>query len=260
MGFATTPLVRTSSLSLFLVAALAGCGVGDITGPSTGDDPDGGTTGDDDDDDDDDSAPGPDAAIADYIISVDPPTAGATLNTTTDFLVTVQSDHFAGPVTLAASGVPASWQVTFTPSPTVTLAVDGTALVTMTVIVPSNGAATAGVMAVNASAAPGARSANASLTVENLLVMSFAPGTGGGPHDWPPSLDINVGTTVRFANDDSTVHQVHSDNGGAGFPHGDPLDPGDSADVTIDAEGELPYYCHEHNQAGLFRFLASSPD
>jgi plastocyanin len=261
MGFALTRGVRPSMLALFLVGLLAGCGIGEITGPGSSDDPDGGAAGDDDDDDDDDVVdPGADAAVADYLLSVDPLAASTTLNTTTAFTVSVESQHFAGPVSLTATGLPASWQVTFSPSATVNLVEDGAVTVTMTVIVPSNGAATVGALAIGASAAPGARSAGASLTVDDVLVMAIAPGTGDGPHAWPPTLDVNVGTTIRFSNGDSAVHQVHSDNGGAGFPHGDPLGPGDSAEVTITTDGELPYYCHEHNQAGLFRFLASDPD
>src|SRR5688500_11107915 len=109
-------------LAILLATPLAACTVGDITGgPGGGGDDTGGgdATG----------GPGPDAAlIPDYSLTMTPPTASTTLGTVTSYSVTLSSSNFEGPVTLTATGLPASWTAEFSP-PSPTLELDGSAIV-----------------------------------------------------------------------------------------------------------------------------------
>jgi plastocyanin len=54
---------------------------------------------------------------------------------------------------------------------------------------------------------------------------------------------VTVGTTVTVTNDDSVPHTVTADDGS--FDTGT-IQPGDSAQITLDAAGTFTYHCNIH--------------
>src|ERR1700710_271425 len=60
----------------------------------------------------------------------------------------------------------------------------------------------------------------------------------------PASITVPKGTTVTFANRDSTAHTATSKEPGV-FESG-PIDSGKSAKVTLDKSGTFAYYCLFH--------------
>ncbi len=232
---------RACALSFALVA-LAACDVGSV-GPGPG--------GDDEPDVDAGVVVPIDAPAAAVALGVTPATATATLGTETTFTVTVTSSHFAGPVTLAATGAPAGWVVAVQPT-SVTVADGGTATATVTVRVPSNGApAPAGqTLTIAATGAAVTASSAAALTVTNDYVIGVGP-AGAGTH-WGAMnggvIRIKAGTRLHIRNDDTTAHRIHTGGGVGGFDHqGANMGPGGSYDVTP-TDGSDTFYCHVHGQ------------
>lgn len=224
--------------------ALGGCEVGITGGPGGG--------GDDDIGGGDDDVPGIDARQLQpsYRLSIAPPTASTALGTEVSYTVAVDATDFSGPVDLVAAGAPASWNVTITPAQVNVL--DGsTVTATVRIVIPPNGeAATTGrALAINATAAPGAQSASAMLTVANEYTFPIAAGTGTGAHWGSMSgglLRVREGTTLRILNSDTTGHRIHA--GGGVFDHqGATMAPGAAYTVTV-AAGSDTFYCHDHGQ------------
>jgi hypothetical protein len=177
--------------------------------------------------------------------------AATTLGSETTFDVTLTSTNFAGPVTLAVSGAPASWTVTIPGNP-VTLTSNGNAVVTVTVSIPTDGdPAPAGqALTVNATGTPGTHGGNTSVTVANEVVIPIASGTDVGPH-WGAlagtTITIKVGTTITVRNDDATLHRVHYDTGVSGLAHQqNDMGIGESYSQTATGIGTTKLSCHNH--------------
>lgn len=235
--------------------------VGDISDPGPGPgDPGPGQQ----DPDPEEPEPEPDP---DYSLLLTPGAQELTLGTTTEFSLQVTSSHFDGAVSFSASGVPESWILTFDP-PQVLLADEETAEVVVLVEVPSDAEATTATLAIEASAAIGARSAIAQVAVENLLLVPIEAGTGEEAHPFPSLAEVRLGATIRFVNYDGDLHRIHASDDDAGFPHqggpgmvpsdGEGL-PGGAYTVQITEAGEYDYYCHEHGRGsgvGVFSVVA----
>ena len=83
-----------------------------------------------------------------------------------------------------------------------------------------------------------------------------APETGGGQagrpgtvviRDFefmPPEITVRAGTQLRFENRDTVAHTASVQAGG-GFDTGG-IDRGDTATVTVERPGRLPYVCEFH--------------
>jgi hypothetical protein len=229
-------------LAVLLATPLAACTAGDITGG--GDDSVGG-----DDDGGDDVAGGPDAAIADFSVSLSPTQQATTLGTETRYTVTLDSSNFGGPLTLSATGVPEGWVATFDPSPTVTVPVDGQAVATLVVTVPSDAIASNASIGVTAAGSPGSHAAGAALQVANEYILDIPDGTRNTAHPFPTNLQLRVGVTLRIRNQDSQApHRIHSD-GGLGFPHQDEsMTVGQEYDAAPGEAGGFRFYCHDHGE------------
>ncbi len=235
------PFLRTL-LALALATPIAACTVGDLTGPGgggSGDDTGGG-------DDTGDDVAGPDAAVApDFTATMTPATLSTALNSETRYTLTLESSNFEGPVTLTATGVPATWTTSFEPS-TVAMALDGTTTVQLVVQVPSNGEAMTATLGVEASGSPGTKVVSSQLVVANELTVVIPSGTATGGHQFPGRIDLKLGATLKVINSDGTLHRIHSD-GGAGFPHQDnDMTQGQSYSVIPGDLGEYRFYCHIH--------------
>jgi plastocyanin len=240
--------MRSSLARLLLVLAaaapLAACTVGDITGPGGGDDD--GISGDDDGDD---TAAGPDAGVEpSYSLTMTPPQVATTLGTESHYTITLASTNFTGPVSLSVSGLPADWMATFEPT-AVTMPLDGTTTVDLTITVPTTAAGATTQIGVNASAAPGTHEASAQLAVANEYIMTIGDGTGTGAHAFPSNLQLKLGATLRIMDADTgTPHRIHSD-GGDGFPHQDAsMEAGQEYAVTPGDLGGYRFYCHDHGE------------
>lgn len=60
----------------------------------------------------------------------------------------------------------------------------------------------------------------------------------------PPSLQVNINSTVTWINDDNMVHTVTSDNGS--FDSGD-IGPGSRFSYTFTSTGTFGYHCIHHS-------------
>ena len=206
--------------------------------------------------DDDDVQPDAreiDAPAATYSLAVTPPTAATTLGTDTTFTVTVDPQHWSGPITLAATGVPATWNVQITPA-TLTVTDGVAATATVRVTVPSNGdaAPTGATLAIDAtSTAAGARSATASLTVAKTLIVTIGNPVGTGTHFGARNgslLRVKSGTRLEIQNDDGTAHRIHTGGGIGGFIHQPTnMGTGQMYAVTV-TDGSDVFYCHVHER------------
>lgn len=236
-------MARTARLAvltfLFLVG---GCQVGAVGGPGGGDD----IVADDDVPADVDAR----TPMPSYRLSVAPPSASTALGTEVTYAIAVDATDFSGPVQLVAAGAPASWNVTITPA-TVNVVDGSTVTAQLRIVIPPNGdaAETGRALAINATAAPGAQSAQAMLTVANEYTFPIAAGTGTGAHWGAMSgglLRLRAGTTLKIQNSDTIGHRIHA--GGGVFPHQDTtMGPGSSYTVTV-SDGSDTFYCHDHGQ------------
>jgi hypothetical protein len=196
---------------------------------------------------------GPASSSANYSVAVTPSSASTTLGTAVSFTATVSSSGFSGPVTLSATGLPASWQAAFSPSATINVTSGGNASATVTVTIPSNGAAatTGATVTIHGTASIGDRDGTTTLTVPNQYIVHLADGTGAGAHWGALSgtiLNLNAGTTLTVENDDSVDHEVHTTASIPGFPHENgPLGTGGTYSGVVGA-GQDSISCHIHGE------------
>jgi hypothetical protein len=232
-----------SRLSLLFALLLApACTVGEVIGgPAGGDDTDVGG--------DDEVGLGPDGSVADpeeFSVSMTPLSITTTLGTTSHYSLALQSDNFAGPVTLAATGVPAGATVTFTP-PAPTLTLDGSVTVDVAIVINTEFIAGTSTIGIDATATPGLRSASGQYVVTPDYILDITPGTGGGAHPFPGTLRLPLGTELHIRNLDTAGHRIHSD-GGLGFAHqGATMPQGAEYAMTPGEAASYTFYCHDHN-------------
>jgi plastocyanin len=194
----------------------------------------------------------PDAmVVADFTMSLSGGVAHTPLGTQVQYTVTVTSSNLVGTVNLVPENVPASWNASVAPA-SVTLASGDVKTATLTVTVPTQttelSAPTLGVAGAGGGKNHDAQSA---LAIDNFVVILFtADGVGGNFHNLPPTMDIALGASVHFVNQDgSSQHEVHA-NGTGGFMHqSGGMSAGQEYDVTPNAAGTYPYYCHIHGTA-----------
>jgi hypothetical protein len=202
----------------------------------------------------DDVAPAPD-----YSVAIASALATTSLGTEVAFTINLAASQFSGPVSLSLSGAPANWTTSVEPA-TVNVADGALSTATIRIRIPTNGdAAPSGkVLTLNASAAPGAKSATAKVIVNNELFIDIAPGTGSGAH-WGAlagtTLRVKAGTTLKFRNLDSTGHRIHAN--GEVIDHEDTtMGPGQTHPAVARA-GTDEIYCHDHLEAsGKFNLIA----
>lgn len=167
----------------------------------------------------------------------------------TQFTARVSSDDFSGPVELSLGGVPNSWDVRFSPSNSFDLSAGQSVDVRVTVSVPTNAEATNANISFEVSGDLGDRSANASLSVANQVIMSFRRGSGSGDHGIGGTLNLRQGAKLVIVNDDSINHEVH-----AKVHQNGPMGPGGSYTLSYPRSTNDEVYCHTHGRGtGLIR-------
>lgn len=248
-------MMRTLAPAFALSLVCAGCTVGDLSDPDTGDDI--GEGGGEGGEGEGGGNAGADAGVvASTSLSVDQNSIATLLNSTSDVVVTVSSDNYAGTVFLSLAGAPESWQVTFQPAQ-LTFTGSGTLQSNLSIVIPSDGEAQQAQLTVTGDSDVDSVSATVTFDVENAVEIGIADQTGaGGNHAFPAELAINSGTMVRFTNYDTTIgHTIHA-SGGDDFPHQQGQmqaapssgTAGGSYDVMPQNAGNYDFYCHDHGQ------------
>lgn len=194
-----------------------------------------------------------------YALAVDPPLVDLVLGERTSVAITLTSEHgYTGPVTLGLSGMPASWQASFSPAPVVTLAPGAVATATLELVIPTDGEAMSANVEITATQGALAEAAAVTVTVEPELIMRVpinavnmgAEAFGNGA---TTVRYFAPGTRITWVNEDVVPHRIHAD-GINGLDHqDDDMAPGGgSYTVTINAPGTYGYSCHIHpNMTGV---------
>jgi plastocyanin len=190
-----------------------------------------------------------------YAVGVDPLMASLTLGETKAFNITISGQNgFTGDVTLMAAGIPATWNVTFKPSATVTVDASGMATAEVDVQVPTDAMAGDAMLTVSAQASPGSEQApTAAITVTPELVIHIPQNALNAATDafggTIPVHLVSPGTTITWINDDAVAHRIHADNIN-GFNHepNDMAPAGGTYSVQVTGPGAYQYYCHIHPQ------------
>jgi plastocyanin len=94
--------------------------------------------------------------------------------------------------------------------------------------------------------------------VEEEKVVSIVGNSGSNSYD-PNPIEVRVGDTVTWINDDSSPHTVTSSNGST--LESDIMRRGEAFSFTFDNVGEYPYFCTLHaSMVGTVIVTASQGD
>lgn len=266
--------MRTYSVAVALVAALALAACGDASTTHSNDFTGVGRTGSDSGGGGSDSGGGggsdggvtlPDSglATASFDIMLDKAAVDVELRNQVDVQVTVAPKNFTGAVTVDVTGMSAG--VTFKLA-SATLNVSGTtgATTLLTLSTTSDVAPALNNLTVKATSGATTASAPLALNVKPILTIivptnvDALKGTPGNPTknvfgDFPivitaPANIANTPVEVRFFNKDSVAHEIHAAQAGAGFPHDPGTFPSNSLDPQkrlVTATGTYGFYLHD---------------
>ena len=218
----TAPRARSALVSLVIAAAVA-CGGSDKPG-------------------------GPGES---FRIAAIPPTKSTSLGIRTTLAINVVSTSYAGPLTVTATGAPASWLVEF-PAPAISIAAGENINIIVNVTVPSNGPAAPSGQTLTFQVTGGdvVKTVTAQLNVANEYVLAIPAGTGADGAHWTRAysspLLLKSGVTLVIRNDDIIPHRVHTNASITGFPHQlVDMEPGSSVSYVM-GDGSDVIYCHNH--------------
>ncbi len=261
-------------LALVVGSLLVGCTVGD---PGTGGDDDGGAVCGDGVKEgtetcDDGNTSGGDGCSATcseegsggtpgVTASIDKQSVTTELGKVETVAVTFTSvDGFAGRVSLASAvqygTTPGAW-VLAQSKPAVDLAAGGSDTITLQVTIPTDSAALAGTLKLDATGSPEPINLQSAFTVANQYTVVIPAGVGTAiPHAnvGPNLLRLRSGAKVIFHNLDTIAHRIHGDGG---IPHEGTAggQPGEKYEVTPTANAT--WYCHTHNEANAKTYSVS---
>ena len=201
--------------------------------------------------------------------SIDKSAVQTELNLTEMLTVTITASMgFTGDVTLTPTVVDAQnapvtgWMPTVTPAK-LTFTQDGPQTAQVMVKIPTDTAALAATVKIDATSSAGPASVSSAFTVAQKLHLAFDAGTGGTvPHAHNPAIPMNMtvksGTQVIWTNNDTIDHQVHGSNG---IPHEpNAMAPGGTYTVTMTtASGDGQWYCHAHGETAGTRQIQVVP-
>jgi hypothetical protein len=180
-----------------------------------------------------------------FFLGVTPELRSTSLDSQVHYLAKLRACGTSGLNLLSQTDGPSGWTYAIDP-PTLSPPADTIGIAEITVTVPTSGDTGAHFFHVAADSAGGPASSGAALDVSSVYVMHFAPdGTGSGPHVFPPSLAIKVGTTLRLFDDDTvTIHRIHGD--GVLTHQQVDMTAGQYYDITPSMPGGGQLYCHSH--------------
>ncbi len=198
---------------------------------------------------------------ADFLITA-AGSAEIELRASTDVALTIAPNGYVGAVSLSLMNVPGDVDASVSPT-SVTL--DGTSDETLTLTVTSASNSESGSFAISVvgTAPEGQASGDVSVTIQPVITITIpqdlesyasnpADTTAFGDYPTvikaPANLSGANPVTVRFYNDDSVPHEIHADQDGAGFGHGEgPIAAGafDPVVREVNQTGEFGYYPHD---------------
>lgn len=184
------------------------------------------------------------------------------LRASTDVSLTIAPNGYTGVVSLSLMNVPGDVDASVSPT---SIALDGTSdeSITLTVTSASNSESGSFAISVVGTVPEGTASGDVSVTIEPVITItipqnleSFASSpadmTAFGDYPTVIKAPANISganpVTVKFFNDDTVPHEIHADQDGAGFGHGQgPIAPGafDPVVRNINQSGEFGYYPHD---------------
>jgi plastocyanin len=174
-----------------------------------------------------------------------PAARSTTLGTETVFHLALRSCGYSGTVSVALTGVPASWNAAVDPAAFVIAAGESRTL-PLRVTVPGTGSAGPAVIGVEVSTNAGIDVVLAAeLDVVDEYIVRIALGAGSAAHGFPASIQLRAGATLRVFNADTTPHRMHFDGS---LPHqAVDMGFGDSYSVTpMEPGSQHVFYCHSH--------------
>jgi cysteine-rich repeat protein len=162
---------------------------------------------------------------------------------------------FGGQVTVNPTVVDAqnmplpAWTVQVNPA-TVTVPVDGTAMAVATLTIPSENKGLMGTVKFDAVSSLGTKSVSTTVTALNQVTIDMTL-DGNGQCVYPPAgtLNMNVGTKIRWLNKATSNVTIHVNNNGNGVSH--QPDPGSIPDaayeetLTGNPGNAFQWYCHD---------------
>ncbi|MCX5744623.1 MAG: hypothetical protein NT062_19200 [Proteobacteria bacterium] len=201
----------------------------------------------------------PDAPTPRLAATIDKATVTTELGTTHQFKIALTaSGDFAGAVTITPSIVDAAlipvagWDLQLD-STSVTLATNGTGLVTGTLTIPTNAVALAGTVKFDVTSSLGAVNLASTVAVTKQVTLVITQDAGNGQCIYPPNPTTNLrtGTKLRFLNmgDGTQVPTtiiIHGENGN-GIPHegNAGIATNQAYEVTLNqAVTGAGWYCH----------------
>jgi hypothetical protein len=198
---------------------------------------------------------------ADFEITAD---AAATmeLRANAEVALTIAPNGYEGVVSLSVMNIPSEVQATVSPT-SVTLDGSTSQAITLTIVSASDSETGDFAITVVGTVPEGTASGDAAVTIEPVITIKIpqnlesyeaSPPDTTAFGDYPTVIkapanisDANP-VTVRFFNDDTVPHEIHADQDGAGFGHGQgPIAAGafDPVVRKVNQAGEYAYYPHD---------------
>jgi plastocyanin len=147
------------------------------------------------------------------------------------------------------AATPSDWTITMS-KPMATLTAGGTDSLTIDVAIPTDSAALAGTLKIDATSGVAPVALSSTLNVANQYTLVIPPGTGTAiPHAYtnaPNTLRLRMGASIVFDNQDTVPHRIHGDGG---LDHEDAGGGQPGAKYTQTPTGSATWYCHEHNES-----------
>ena len=198
---------------------------------------------------------------ADYEITA-AGSADIELRDSADVSLTIAPNGYTGVVSLSLMNVPADVEASIAPT-SVTLDGSSSESLTLTVTSASNSESGSFAISVVGTVPEGQASGDVAVTIEPVITIiipqdlesyasSPADTTAFGDYPTVIKAPANISAanpvTVKFFNDDTVSHEIHADQDGAGFGHGQgPIAAGafDPVVREVNQTGEFPYYPHD---------------
>jgi plastocyanin len=198
---------------------------------------------------------------ADFVITA-AGSADIELRDSTDVSLTIAPNGYMGVVSLSLMNVPGDVDASVSP---MSVTLDGTSDETVTVTVTSASNSESGAFAISVlgTVPEGQASGDVAVTIEPVITITIPQDLAGyasNPADTtafgdyptvikaPANISEANPVTVKFFNDDTAPHEIHADQDGAGFGHGQgSIAPGSFDPVVrqVNQTGEFGYYPHD---------------
>ncbi|HSK00889.1 MAG TPA: hypothetical protein VK932_06600, partial [Kofleriaceae bacterium] len=141
--------------------------------------------------------------------------------------------------------------------PSVDLVAGGSDTINIQVTIPTDSAALAGTVKLDATGSPEPINLSSTFAVDNQYTVVIPAGVGAGiPHAnvGPNLLRLRAGAKVIFHNLDTITHRIHGDGG---IPHEGTAGGTPGSKYTVTPTANATWYCHTHNEANAKTYSVS---